>query len=302
MDKISKTWLILDGNYLAYRAFFTTGALSYGDVMTGVVYGFLRDIITFQSFHQTPHIVFAFDHGKVLRHNDLPTYKGNRAPKKELTEEQVETYRQFKRQLKLLKTEYLTDLGYKNVFYSLGYEADDIIASVCQNLPDGDNGVIISADHDLYQLLNHRISLWKPKEKAFYTHKDLEKDYYGLTPEQWHLVKAMAGCPGDNVPGIQGVGETTAAKFLRGIIKPTAKVYSKIESSEDIWKQNIGLVKLPYKGTPVFTLSEDDTSQTKWNELASKLGMNTLVHRPLNLPMGQEPKPKGFDFTWKKAK
>ena len=79
-------------------------------------------------------------------------------------------------------------------------------------------------------------------------------------------VKALAGCGSDEVPGIKGIGEITACKYLKNQLKETTAAYKKIvDGKEEATKRNIPLVKLPFDGTPVCKLVEDkfDAEATK---------------------------------------
>jgi DNA polymerase-1 len=270
---VLKTWLILDATFLCWRAFYSTGTLSHGDVKTGVLYGFLRDILTFMESHDTERIVFCFDHGPLLRTCDYPGYKANRTAQH--TEEQLPLIREMRVQMKLLRVDLLPQLGFKNVFFERGYEADDVIASVCQNLPGDDQGIIIGSDHDLYQLLNDRVLMWNPTTKKAVTATSFTRDY-GVSPIQWIDVKAIAGCSGDNVIGIKGVGEKTAAKFLNGSLKSTTKAFEAIVKGNHVWNANRHLVKLPYAGCPSFKLQKDKLNRVVWMDVTEQLGMKSL--------------------------
>lgn len=272
-DGMPKTWLILDATYLCWRAFYSTGVLSHGDVPTGVIYGFLRDILTFQEDHGTDRIVFCFDRGQLLRKRDYPGYKANRT--KQFNEESLQSAIQVKEQIRRLRTELLPQLGFVNVFSKSGYEADDIIASVCLNLPKKDEGIIVGADYDLYQLLTDRILMWHPTSKKATTAESFSKEY-GITPTQWINVKAIAGCSSDNVIGIKGVGEKTAAKFLNGSLKPSSKAWQLISANNHVWDSNRHLVKLPYAGCPVFPLQRDQIDRREWNKVLDSMGMKSL--------------------------
>lgn len=271
---MSKTWLILDATYLCWRAFYSTGTLSHGDVQTGVIFGFLRDIFTFQQDHDTKRIVFCFDRGKLLRARDYPGYKANRHDK-QFSEEQTQTFIDMKHQMKRLRVEILPQIGFRNIFSKVGYEADDMIAAVCQNLPKGDEGIIIGADHDLYQLLGPRIIMWHPTTKKATTEDSFGHEY-GVTPSQWIDVKAIAGCSSDNVIGVRGVGEITAARFLNGSLKVTSAAFKKIVAGNNIWKANRHLVKLPYAGCPIPVLQRDKIDKQAWYAVLDSMGMKSL--------------------------
>ena len=72
------------------------------------------------------------------------------------------------------------------------------------------------------------------------------------------MVKTLAGCSSDEVPGIRGVGEMTACKWLRKELKEKSVAFQKIaDSREEVERRNIPLVKLPFEGTPVKKIAED---------------------------------------------
>jgi DNA polymerase I len=273
---MADAWLIFDCDFLCHRAFHAMGSLSHAGEMTGVIYGFLRDLVHLREVHYTDRVVFAFDHGVSKRKQLLSTYKGNRLPR---TEEEESLRGELRRQINLLKRRYLPDLGFRNVFYEDGYEADDVIASVCRNsLPKGDVAIVVSADKDLYQLLEKdRVIVWDVIKKRPYTEEKFRKEY-GVAPAVWKQVKAIAGCNSDCVPGVRGVGDKTAAKFLAGNLPASRKTAQAI--SEFVlgggFKRNLPLVRLPFKGCPTFELREDEYSEKNWNALADRLGMVSL--------------------------
>jgi len=273
---MSKTWLLLDCNYLAWRAFYSTGNLSHNEIPTGVTYGFLRDIIQFQETLGSNHLVFCFDCGPYLRERDYPDYKANRVEQRyALSYEQKSLVRKMEQQFLLLRKERLFDLGFRNICYAPGYEADDVIASICLNLPKKDDAIIVGSDKDFYQLLGKRVILWDPNKKRSYNELSLSREY-GVSPPQWIDVKAIAGCKSDGIVGIKGVGEVTASKFLTGKLKNTTKVFRSIVEGNDVWNSNRHLVKLPYAGCPNFKLVSDSINRDAWRALCDELGIRSL--------------------------
>lgn len=290
------TWLVLDVSYLCYRNHYAMGRLSHNDISTTIIYGLLRDIQFLTERFSTQRLVFAFDHGRDLREQACPTYKqSRRRPKKDMTEEQQDALLETRTQIQMLRREYLPALGYANVLSAPGYEADDIIASVCLNLPKGDDAVVVSADHDLYQLLNHKVRIYNPAKHDLLDAKGFTKEW-GIDPIQWYSVKAIAGCTSDDVPGIQGVGEKTAVKFLTGRLGKGSIAERSIIDGEAIWKANLPLVKLPYPGTPVFPLHEDSVSPKAWQALMEKMGIKSLRMPGVGPTMSVGKIKEGFGF------
>lgn len=268
---MNRVWLVIDSDYIAARAFYSTGQLT-----EGVLFGFFRAVAELQDRHNTEFIAFCFDHGRPKRASLHEGYKAARQVKREaMTEEERQSYTGYKRQKQMLRDEYLRRLGYRNVFAEPGYEADDCIASVVRNLPEGDTAVMVSSDHDLYQLIGPRIKFWNPANREMITLQSFVIKY-GIRPGLWPDVKAMAGCTSDDIPGIPGVGEKTAAKFMSHRIPLESKTYQKITNNSDIWQRNLELVRLPYPGCPRFRLHQDRVTLVRWERLMNELGMPSL--------------------------
>ena len=264
--------LIIDANNLAFRAFATTGGLSHADVPTGTTFGFLKQIKSLRDSFLTDQLAFCFDCPPSKRQEISPAYKGNR---KKLDDEAAVKYLEYRNELVRLCETVLPDMGFRNVFWQTGYEADDVIASVVQNsLGDGE-AVIVSSDHDLYQLLGFRVSMWLPHKKELYREADLLRDH-GVLPSNWPDVLALAGCPGDGVVGMRGVGIKTAAKFMQG--KLPAKATDRIGPGVAAFLlSNLPLVRLPFPGTKAFRLREDECTPAKARAVFKRLGFRSLM-------------------------
>ncbi len=276
---IKKTWLVLDSPFLCYRSFYTTGGLSHGDNPTGVIFGFLQAILTLQEDHGSNNFVFCFDSRKSLREQQHVEYKRARREKEaSRSEEEKEALAGLRKQMRLLRRETLLQLGYRNILCQKGREADDLIAKVCESIPTSDKIIIVSGDQDLYQLLAKNTILWNPIKKTPYTLKHLKSEY-GLTPTEWCSVKALSGCKSDGVAGIKGVGEKTAARYLLGKLNPKQKTYEKIVNGQDIYNRNLPLVKLPYPGTKIPILQNDEVTTNKWRTVLESFGMLSMLKR-----------------------
>jgi hypothetical protein len=173
----------------------------------------VNDNKTKHLMHNTKQIAFCFDHGKPKRARLYPAYKANRKPE---SIEDKEHRSERNRQINLLRNEYLPAIGFKNVFWQEGYEADDLIASIVRSNARLTDIAILSSDKDLYQLLSPRVFMWNRGKKT-----TLQSFYqeWGIKPDRWAEVKAMAGCTSDNIEGIDGVGEKTAIKFLNLVLR-----------------------------------------------------------------------------------
>lgn len=296
-----RTWLLIDSMCLLHRARHTTGRLEFGGNPTGVTYGFLRQVKALQSRFQTRCVAFAFEGRGSLRREVCKAYKAKRKPEPRfcgncqdllrrgtMTLEQCDscreadhadaiTYAAFKKQVRALREEHLPALGHHNVFWEDGFEADDVLASlVLHSLREGDEAVIVSSDHDLYQLIDgSRVSLWLPHKKERYDAVNLY-DQYRIRPAYWPQVMALAGCSGDGVVGMTGVGIKTAIKFFTGTLsaKKTDKIGPGVAA---MLLRNLPLVSLPFPGCPTFWLREDDCTAGKWRAVCKQLGFDSLL-------------------------
>ncbi|GEK30099.1 DNA polymerase I [Kurthia zopfii] len=201
--------LLLDGNSLAYRAFFALPPLTNSQgIHTNSVYGFTTMLQKILEEEQPTHILVAFDAGKTtFRHSTYTEYKGGRQKTPpELSE-------QFPYLRKLVE-------AYNMKRYELeNYEADDIIGTLARQAESrGLPVVVISGDKDLTQLATDNTTVYITRKGMtdieHYTPAHIEEKY-GLKPLQIIDMKGLMGDASDNIPGVPGVGEKTAIKLLK---------------------------------------------------------------------------------------
>lgn len=270
-------WLLIDANYMCHRAFYSTGGLQYRGKMTGVVYGVLRSVISLEYEFHADGLIWCFDSRTSDRTEIFPDYKSSRKSKnkKSLTPNERRTLQEFHKQVSALRDDYLPQIGYQNVLMQAGKEADDIIASIALNLPFRHSVVIASSDHDLYQLLGSGVSMIDPMQKTYTTRKSFVEKW-NIQPELWANVKAIAGCSSDDIPGIEGVGEKTAIKWMRGEIEPGSSKDEKIKNGLALVNRNMKLVKLPIEGTKKFDLVEDQITRKRWRKFLNRMGFESM--------------------------
>jgi 5'-3' exonuclease len=253
--------LILDMPAICYHEFYrhSNRCLAVDDV--------LANICRLTAEYQTTRVIWCFDSKKSLRKEMLPCYKEKRkqdAKKQDIElQERVIHCKQLTTQL---RNEILPDFGYTPI-WQVGLESDDMIAAVCRVLR-GASKIIISVDYDLFQLLDSKTKMFSPSQGRFYTSTWFEKEY-GILPKQWSLVKAIAGCSSDNVPGVVGVGEKTAIAYLRNELKH-GKKFNDIESNIDLIKFNKQLVKLPHKETKTITIPQNQITFRQWKDACKR--------------------------------
>jgi 5'-3' exonuclease len=253
--------LILDMPAICYHEFYrhANRCLTVDDV--------LADVCRLIMEYKTTKIVWCFDSKKSLRKEILPCYKEKRKQDaKKQDPELQERVIECKQLTKQLRSEILPDFGYTSI-WQVGLESDDMIAAVCRSLRYVDK-TIISVDYDLFQLLDSKTKMFSPSQGKFYTASWFEKEY-GILPKQWSLVKAIAGCSSDNVPGVVGVGEKTAIAYVRNELKP-GKKFDAIESNFDLIQFNKQLVKLPHKETHTISVPQDKITDRQWKDACKR--------------------------------
>lgn len=274
MNRLSK-YLILDCNYLCYRARYAFTDLSYKGSATGVTYGFLKELMFLMEYFDTERLLFCWDSNIKKRKKILSIYKENRE-KKKLSQNDKEFEKDFRKQLVRIKNEFLPKIGFKNIFEQKGYEADDLIAAITKSISKSERGIIITADTDLWQCIKGNISCYNPRKKQLMTLKEFRRIFF-MNPKDWAKVKCIAGCKSDNIPGVYRVGELTAISFLNGKLGENTKSYNQILHD---WKEivlfNRQLVELPMKGTKTPKIKTDKISQEGWNHVTKELGMKSI--------------------------
>jgi DNA polymerase-1 len=203
--------LLLDGHSLAYRAFYALPAENFRTTTgqaTNAVYGFTSMLINLLRDEQPSHVAAAFDVSrKTFRAETYAPYKANRST----------TPDEFRGQVSLIH-DVLGTLGIP-VLTKENYEADDLIATlVTRAEPDGYEVLVCTGDRDVLQLVSDQVTVLYPRKGV----SDLTRftpdevvERYGLTPQQYPDYAALRGDPSDNLPGIPGVGEKTAVKWVR---------------------------------------------------------------------------------------
>lgn len=271
-------YLIIDCSSVCYAAYHALTGLKHDSVGTSVLYGFIRRVVAIQNDLMTDAFVFCFDKGKNKRYSIFPEYKQKRHDKRKEDPMEKAMYEELQSQIKELRDSLLSRMGFSNVYSFNGYEADDIIASVCLNINPEDEAYIVTRDADMWQCVNDRVRVYDPQTKRVISRRSFRKEW-GFDPSKWWRVKVLAGCKSDAVPGIKGVGEMTAAKYIRGELKPESVVYKRIREEikqKELIRRNTRLIKLPIKGTPDFKPKPDRINQGGWKAIASEKGIKTI--------------------------
>ena len=205
-----KKVILVDGNNLMFRSYYAT-AYS-GNTMknsknfpTNGLFGFVNMMTKIINEENPEYIMVAFDIGKTFRHEKYEDYKGGRS---ETPDELKIQFPKAKEILNAMNIKYLEVPG---------YEADDIIGTYANIVDKTDDyeGLIVSSDKDLLQLISKKVKVKLLKTKDYIMmDEDTFKNTYGVEPLRMTDLKGLMGDPSDNIPGVKGIGEKTAIKLL----------------------------------------------------------------------------------------
>src|SRR3954470_23574821 len=261
--------MILDGNSLTYRAFFalpTDMATASGQV-TNAVFGFTSMFINLVKDHKPDGVLVAFDRPEpTFRHFTNPEYKAQREAAPDILRQQMGLVREVLNALNVTSLELV------------GFEADDIIGTVAKMAEArGDDVLIVTGDRDAYQLVHD------PHIKVLYNRRGVS-DYAlydeagiaektGVTPQLYPQYAALRGDPSDNLDGVPGVGEKTAAKLINSygdldgiyanVDKNTPKLRENLKAHEAQVRQNAQATPL-VRDVPL-EISLDDLREGQWD-------------------------------------
>ena len=199
-----KKLVLVDGSSYLYRAYHALPPLSSPDgTPTGVIYGVINMLNTLLKNEEPDCFLVVFDpKGKTSRHKIFPDYKAHRPPMEDDLAIQIGPL-----------FELIQFLGYPLLQVG-GIEADDVIGTLaCRAQGKGYRVVISTGDKDLMQLVNESITLVNTMNKELYDCEGVKRKM-DVFPEQIIDYLALVGDRADNIPGVQGVGPKTAAKWL----------------------------------------------------------------------------------------
>src|SRR5438552_9359063 len=261
--------LLLDGNSIAYRAFFalpTDLATASGQV-TNAVFGFTSMLINLLKDHKPDGIGIAFDRPeRTFRHDLVPEYKAGRAEAPDILRQQMGLVRQVVETLRI------------PIVDAAGYEADDVIATLATQAKErGDEVIVVTGDRDEYQLVED------PYVKVLYNRRGVSdyvlydeagiKEKTGVTPAKYPEYAALRGDPSDNLPGVPGAGEKPAAKLINtyggidaiyeNVDKNTPKLRENLKAHEAKVRQNA--LATPLVRDVPLDISLDDLRMGQWD-------------------------------------
>ncbi len=261
------TIYLIDGSSYIYRAYFAIKDLSTSKGLpTNAIYGFTNMLLKILNEKKPDGIAVVFDRPEpTRRHRTFEEYKAQRPKAPDDLTVQIPYIRRI-----------VEAFGIK-VIEIPGYEADDILATVAEQLRSrGHEIFIVSGDKDILQVVNERIKMFDPMKNIVYDSSAVE-ERYGLPPGRIPELIALAGDTIDNIPGIKGIGEKIGLEVLNyGRLEEIIANPSLIkkERLRKLIEENLEILKLSYelakidRDVPISISSEElKKKEPLWNEL-----------------------------------
>jgi len=288
-----ETIFLIDGSSYIYRAYHAMGGLSNSKGFpTGAVLGFTNMIMKTLKDKAPKYIAVVFDaKGPTYRHDKYPAYKANRPSMPE----------DLRLQIPLIHE--IVDAYALPSLSEEGFEADDIIATLARGASEkGWEVVIVSADKDLMQLVGSGVLMWDPQRDTTYD-PEAVRNKFGVPPDQLLDMLSLMGDSSDNIPGVPGVGQKTAAQLIQQF-GSLEELYSHVEQvSQPKIRNNLAanrdkailsreLITLNYE-VPVGKTPEDlvpgEYDADRLREIFKELEFKRLL--------GELPAQKALDFS-----
>jgi DNA polymerase-1 len=202
--------LLFDGNALIHRAFHAIPPLTISKTgeMVNAVQGFASTLLKVLNEIKPTHWAIAFDRpGPTFRHEKFEDYKAQRPKAPEELVSQIQRVHQ------------LVDAFHIPTFEIDGYEADDVLGTLSHQAEKQNvDTLVVTGDNDMLQLVSPSTKVMSPRrsfsDTVIYDEAGVEEKY-GISASQLADLKALTGDPSDNIPGVPGIGDKTAAKLLR---------------------------------------------------------------------------------------
>jgi len=204
MNKQLRVYLV-DGSSYIYRAYYAIRHLSNSKgEATNAVYGFTKMLLTLMREEKPDRLAIIFDaKGPTFRKKLYPEYKANRSAMPDDLVPQVPLIKEVVRGFNIPELELQ------------GYEADDIIATLAKRYAEqGADVTVVTGDKDLMQIVGERVRLLDTM-KGKVSGRDEVQERFGVPPEQVLEILGLAGDSSDNIPGVPGIGEKTAASLIQ---------------------------------------------------------------------------------------
>ena len=282
--------LIVDGINLFMRHYIAHPAMSENGEQTGGIVGFYNNLTRLVARTKPEAVYIVWEGGGSKRKRDLyEGYKKGSRPQKlnRYYDDIPDTFQNRNYQLKKL-IEILRVSPVRQIYIE-DAEADDAIGYICNYKIKDKNKIIVSSDHDFYQLINKNTIIWSPTLKAFVDSKKV-LERFSVHPNNFCLAKSVVGDKSDNIPGVKGVGFKSLAKCFDKFqsdeiydidalvedaksskLNSKRKIYPDVEASESLIRRNWRLVLLDTNNLSHSQIKKIDesleNSKVSWNNM-----------------------------------
>ena len=260
--KLSKPHILIDGTNLFLRSYTASPKMAEGTHVGGTI-GFLSTLGSLIRILQPGACTIVWEGGGSARRRAIyPGYKGGRKPQRfnRFYEDEIPDTPENRDWQLVFLISLLKLLPVRQMYVS-DCEADDVIGYISRYCYKEDEIVIVSSDHDYYQLVNERVKIWSPNQKKIIDEATIIEKY-GVHPRNFCLARCFEGDQSDNIPGVNGVGMKTLVKkfpqFLTGEVlvedvieeskrmslNSKLKIYKEIARSEQLLRLNWRLMNL----------------------------------------------------------
>ncbi len=235
----------VDAHSLIYQTFHAMSEMTGPDGRpVGAIFGFIRDLVELTRTRRVDYLICAFDaKGPTFRHEEYGEYKIDREAMPEDLRPQIEAIHRWLDALGILRVEVP------------GFEADDILATIAaRTVEAGGECYLVTNDKDARQLVGDHVHIYLIRKRKEMGRQEVI-DEWGVTPEQVIDLQALWGDPGDNIPGVEGIGRKTASELLQkygsieGIFEHIEEVRGpkrreRLRASRELLEQSRRLVRL----------------------------------------------------------
>jgi DNA polymerase-1 len=289
--------LLIDLKNLFIRHYAANPDMSSQGLQIGGIVGSLKTIRRLISDLSPQRVVIVWEGGGSTKRRAIyADYKANRKSTKlnrfyedDIPDTEDNKVWQMATLARLLKRLPVTQL------YVQDCEGDDVIAYLCRTHFKNNKKIILSNDRDFYQLLDENTNIYSPQSKRIHTLEDVKKEFYGITPRNFALAKALCGDASDNIKGIRGLGFKTLVSRIPLLIADCditidqvldycrvriseAKVMRETVENEDLIRMNWRLV---YLGGSTLTNEQELKVDSLLAETIPKIDMLSFM-RDLN--------------------
>ena len=291
--------LIVDGLNLFTRHFAANPAMSENGDHVGGTVGFFNALCRLVEKCKPEGVIVVWEGGGSVRKKGVyADYKKSSKPQnlnRYYEDDIPNTYQNRNFQIKTL-IDLLSLSPFCQVYVSEA-EADDAIGYLVKYTLKDKNLIIVSSDHDFYQLVSERVIIWSPTLKNF-VNTDKIIDRYNIHPNNFCLAKCITGDPSDNIPGVKGVGYKSLAKRFQ-MFKESAeytlsdlladattlkgeskvKIYPGIIQNKKLIERNLRLIRLDINNLSHDQIKKLETSIGEFKPTWDNLGMHRLLKR-----------------------